>query len=326
MIRLRRMPVALVSLLLIGVVLVGVWFRGPAERGRQQEFEEGWIALRRGEWTKVSGHIQRLKQNPEFAEHARVLLAGWLIRTGNSRGGLEILDKGTTHDELSERAMLLTVEGLYQIKHWMEAAAVANDILSLPQHGSEVHRWLGAIYFDTGAMGQAEEQLKTLAILEPDDYAAWRMLGLIHNDFERYREAADDYRQALMRNPPAAAIAEIRRGLAKALAKNNDFETALKTLESGSPANDVEAQSLLTECLWSIGRKEDARSTLARIQAIAPNDLECSLASCSIRIGRGTDRRGDPTARENHRGRSVSRPGVDGTGGYSPPLGQSLAG
>ncbi|MFM9963885.1 MAG: tetratricopeptide repeat protein [Planctomycetaceae bacterium] len=272
MIRPRRLPIVLWSVLVLGVVLVGVWVCGPSDKRWHQEFEQGWTALKQGDWPQVSRHIHRLKQNPAYAEHARVLLAGWLIRTGDPRGGLEVLSKGTSRDDLRERAMLLTCEALYQLKRWLEAAAVARDILGLPQHGSEVHRWLGAIYYDLGAMSQAEEHLKTLATLEPNDSSAFRMLGMIHSDFERYREAIDDYRQAMKRNPPVAAIPELRLGLAKALAKNNDFDAALKTLESAVTEDAVEAQAFLAECLWSVGRKDEARATLARIQSRAPND------------------------------------------------------
>ncbi len=272
MIRLRRLPVVFLSLLMIGIVIVGVWTRAPSEKRWQQEFEDGWKALKHREWPKVSSHIHRLKQNPAFAEHARVLLAGWLIRTGDPQGGLEILSKITTRDDLRERTLLLTCEAFYQNKHWIEAATVATEILSLPRHGSEVHRWLGAIYYDLGAMNQAEVQLKMLATLEPDDYAPWRLLGLIHSDFEHFKEASEDYRQALMRNPPVEAIPELRLGLAKTLAKRSEFYSALKTLESAFTEDDVEAQALLAECLWNVGRKDEAQATLARIQTIAPND------------------------------------------------------
>lgn len=272
MLRFRRLSIVFLSLLMLGIVMVCVWTRAPSENRWQQEYEAGWTALKQGNWPKVSGHIHRLKENPAFAEHARVLLAGWLVRTGDPQGGLEILSRVTAPNDLRERVLLLTCEALYQIKRWIEAATVAKEILSLPQHGSEVHRWLGAIYYDMGAMSQAEIQLMTLATLEPNDYSSLQLLGLIHSDFERYKEASDDYRQALMRNPPVKAIPELRLGLAKALAKQSDFESALKTLESDLPNDAVEAQSLLAECLWNVGRKDEAQATLARIQIIAPND------------------------------------------------------
>ena len=170
--------------------------------------------------------------------------------------------------------MLLTCEALYQLKRFAEAAAVAMKILELPSHGSQAHRWLAAIYYDLGSMNQAEVHLQKLAALEPQDYSPFYLLGQVHNDYERFSEAIEDYRQALKRNPPVEIIAKLRLGLATAQAKSNDFHAALATLESFRLEGDIEAQALMATCLWSVGRKADSQTLLERIQAIDADNIE----------------------------------------------------
>ena len=272
--RLHRRSIVVFLSLLMAVVVAGIWAYSFSDRRWHREFELGWAALTEGRLAEVSVRIGRLRQHPEFANHIRILRAGVLVRTGNPDGGLELLGRIAADDQLLERKLLLTCEALYQLKRFADAAVVAMKILELPSHGSQAHRWLGAIYYDLGSMNQAEFHLRKLAALEPQDYSPFHLLGQVHNDFERFPEAIEDYRQALKRNPSVEIIPKLRLGLATAQAKSNDFHAALATLESDRLGDDIESQALLAECLWSVGRKSDSQRLLERIQAIDPDNTE----------------------------------------------------
>lgn len=273
--------------LLMAVIVAGIGVYSSSDRRWHREFELGWAALTEGRLSEVSVRIGRLRQHPEFAEHIRVLRAGVLVRTGNPNGGLEILSKISANDQLQERKLLLTCEALYQLKRFADAAVIARQILELPRHGSQAHRWLGAIYYDLGSMNQAEVHLRKLAALEPQDYSPFHLLGQVHNDFERFSEAIEDYRQALKRNPPIEIVAKLRLGLATAQAKSNDFHAALATLESVRLENDIEAQALLAECLWSVGRKVDAQRLLEQIQAIDADNTDVLWLEARLALEEG---------------------------------------
>ena len=272
--RLHRRLLAAILCLLTVAVAAGVCAYSFSDRQLHREFELGWTALTEGKFSEVTLRIGRLRNHSAFSEHIRVLRAGVLVRTGNPNGGLEILSKISANDQLQERRMLLTCEALYQLKRFADAAAVAMKILELPRHGSQAHRWLAAIYYDLGSMNQAEVHLQKLAALEPQDYSPFHLLGQVHNDYERFPEAIEDYRQALKRNPPVEIIAKLRLGLATAQAKSNDFHAALATLESFRLEGDIEAQALMATCLWSVGRKADSQTLLERIQAIDADNIE----------------------------------------------------
>jgi tetratricopeptide (TPR) repeat protein len=270
----HRLSLVAILCLLTAVIAAGVSVYNSSDRRLHREFERGWIALTEGKFAEVTLRISHLRQHPEFAEHICVLRAGVLVRTGDPNGGLEILRKIAADDQLQERRMLLICEALYQLKRFADAALVAMEILELPNHGSQAHRWLAAIYYDLGSMSQAEVHLQKLSALEPQDYSPFFLLGQVHNDFERYSEAIEDYRQALKRNPPVQIIPKLHLGMATAQAKSNDFHAALATLEAVRLEGNIEAQALLAECLWSVGRKADSQALLARIQVIDADHIE----------------------------------------------------
>ena len=285
--RLPRRSMAVFLSLLMAIIVAGIWAYSFSNWRRHREFELGWAALSEGKLSEVSVRMGRLRQHPEFAEHLRVLRAGVLVRTGNPNGGLEILRRISAEDQLRERVLLLTCEALYQLKRWADAATVALKILELPSHGSQAHRWLAAIYYDLGSMDQAVGHLRELAALEPQDYSPFHLLGQVHNDFERFSKAIEDYRQALKRNPPVEIIPELCFGLATAQAKSNDFQAALATLESVRLGDNIEAQALLAECLWSVGQKAEAQKRLARVQAIDADNTEVLWLAARIALDEG---------------------------------------
>ncbi|HLQ43113.1 MAG TPA: tetratricopeptide repeat protein, partial [Planctomycetaceae bacterium] len=175
------------------------------------------------------------------------------------------------------------------LKRWIEAAEMARELLQGHPDHAEAHRWLGAIYYDLGAMNQAEDHLQKLSQLRPADYSPYRLLGLMHADFERYKEAITDYRAALTRKPPLSAAWEIRRELAKAQTKVNDFAGASQTLEElPDEGRDAESLALQAECLWSLGRPDEARQWLTRAHAAGPNDAAVLLRVA--RFARETNR------------------------------------
>lgn len=266
----RRTKLLACLLCLSVVIAIGasLWLRTSPDN----EFRLGQAALARGEWGAVSRHIERLRKSSAHANQVRILRGGLLLRTGDPRGAIAELSRVRSDGEPHEQALLLLCEARYQLKQWIEAAQVAQELLHVHPDHAEAHRWLGAIYFDLGAFAQSEAHLKELARLLPKDYSPHRLLGLIHKDFERYKEAIQDYQEALQRNPTREVVLEIRLELAKAQMKHNEYEAALKTLDDSWPAGNVEHLALVVECLWTINRKDEAKQKLQQAQAAAPDD------------------------------------------------------
>ncbi len=284
----RTKLLALLSCLSVAIAVgATLWLHTSPD----EDFRLGQAALARREWAAVSRHIGRLRQSSAHVNQVRILRGGLLLRSGDPRGAIAELSRVRTDGEPQEQALLLLCEARYQLKHWVEAAQIAQELLRVHPDHAEAHRWLGAIYFDLGAFAQSETHLKELARLLPRDSSPHRLLGLIHKDFERYKEAIQDYQQALQRNPTPEVALEIRLELASAQMKHNDYEAALKTLNGSWPAGNVEHHTLAVECLWSINRKDEAKQKLQQAQADAPDDPNVlwQVARIALDEGRNPD-------------------------------------
>lgn len=267
-----RMKLVAFLLCLSAAIAIGasvLWPTSPDE-----EFRLGQVALARGEWVAVSRHIQRLRQSPAHTSQVRILRGGLLLRIGDPQEAIAELSRARADSEVQEQALLLLCEARYQLKQWIEAERLAQELLRVHPDHPEAHRWLGAIYFDLGAFAESEMHLKELARLVPLDYSPHRLLGVIHKDFEKYPEAIQDFQEALQRNPTPAIGSGIRLELSKAQMKNNDYEAALKTLDVSWPAGSVEHRPLEIECLWSIDRKDEAKRKLQKALTDRPDDSD----------------------------------------------------
>ena len=266
--RLQKL-VVLVIVLCLGAVFALFVLRSKSP---QDDFVAGQEALARGDWATVSRQIQRLRRSSAHADQIQLLRGGWLLRTGDPRGAIAELVRVRPDGDLHEQSLLLLCESFYQLKQWIDAVAVAQEVLRQHPDHAEAHRWLGATYFDLGDLLQAERHLQELARLAPQDYSPQRLLGLIHQDFERYKEAVADFQEALKRNPPAAIVEEIRLDLANALIKQNRFEEALQTLDYPWPPDKVEPRVLRAECFWTMNRQDEAKRELDHVRQRASGD------------------------------------------------------
>lgn len=281
----RKLSLLVAGVLLVTMAVAAMWWHHTPSP--EQVYRNGWDAMQRGDWPRVSACIQQLRGHPSSQDQVRILRGGLLLRTGHAASAIEELNRVPGDGTESERALLLLCESFYSLKMWMQAEAVAQEVLRRQTDEPEAHRWLGAIYFDLGAMSHSEEHLKKLAELRPQDYSPHRLLGLIHKDFERYREAIADYHAALERHPPEKVRREILVELAKSQMKHNDFVGASKSLELPWPAEAIEPRVLQAECLWSLGQKEVARQTLTKLQSEKPRDSDVLRLTARFAVDEG---------------------------------------
>lgn len=279
----RKLSLLVAGVLFAAGIATAMWPRPTP----QQVYRQGWDALQRGDWARVSASIQQLRDRPDSVDQVRILRGGLLLRTGSAAPAIAELNRVRSDGTESDRALLLLCEALYSLKMWMQAEAVAQEIVRRQPDEPEAHRWLGAIYFDLGAMSHSEEHLKRLAELRPQDYSPYRLLGLIHKDFERYREAIADYQAALERHPPEKVRREILVELAKSQMKHNDFAGASQSLDFAWPASTIEPRVLQAECLWSLGQKEAARQALTKLKSEKPRDSDVLRLTARFAVDEG---------------------------------------
>lgn len=238
----------------------------------ESEFSKGETALASGDWMKLSRQIELLRRTSASSDEIRFLRGGMFLRTGKPDEAISELMRIRVDSKLHDKRQLLLCEAFYLLKRWTNVIAVGLELLREESELADAHRWLGATYFDLGDMNQAEIHLKELARLRPSDFSPHHLLGVMHKDFERFQEAILDFRRALELKPPVSVSREIRLDLALTLIKQNQFDEALATLEFDWLPNSIEPLVVRAECLWTLGRRAEAKSELSAAERISPNN------------------------------------------------------
>lgn len=225
-------------------------------------FDVGWQELNRGNWRGVQRQIDTLRQQPGHSDELQVLRGGLLLRTGDPEAAVRELFSVPESSPAFLQASLLICESYYSQQRWLDVVTTANAVLTKFPDNPDAHRWLGAAYYDLGNTQAAEDHLKRLTQLAPADYSPHRLLGLIHKDYGRLKEAIAAYRAAFERQPPERVRPEICRELAQCQIQQNDFAGAMQTLDLSPNEPNIDLQMLRAECLWALDRKDEAMQML----------------------------------------------------------------
>lgn len=244
------------------------WWR---PRTPSQIFRDARMALRDGDTEKVQLAIEQIDGVPEYAPHCHFLQACLLMRKGKLEEALDEFRYTSTHPELEVDTLVLGGEAMYKMGLAAEARQAWQRALALNPAKVDAHRWLGALYYDLGAMENALTHLKTASKLAPDDPRPDRLMGLIYKDYERYKEAVDRYKESLRRESDQPDQQQILLELAEAQVRIGDFADAQKTL--ARCAESPQAMALEAECFIAAGDKQRAARLVRRALASSPEEL-----------------------------------------------------
>ncbi len=241
----------------------------------------GQQALRRGNVERVD-QIALLLEADGDRDRASLLRGERLFREGKDYADAQIvplakplLEKAETElnkirdkgDIRLEAAALLGQCYMY-LKRFGEAKRAFDFVLANRPDHIDAHRGLAVLYFDLGALPQALMHLEKWAELDPQDGRSYRLMGLIHKDLKKYPEAITAYREALSRGLPGGNRDlnpdAVRKELADCLVEANKYVEALELLQEFEPLpEDVpQVEALRAECLWGLGRADEARAVL----------------------------------------------------------------
>jgi tetratricopeptide (TPR) repeat protein len=231
-------------------------------------YREAVQALDRGDFETAERIRGELADHPQYSVLADAILATRQAKQGMQAEALQAAERLSTIPVMQPESFMIAGEAFRTQGRWSEAIQCYRNVVERePQH-VRAHRWLGALYHDTGAMQLATGHLRTVAELDRQDYRSLRLAGLIHYEYQNFAEAVADYRRALEREPPPRIEAEIRIELADSLRELRRFEEALAVLEPCAEAPQVLA--LRAECLETSGAVDEAREAAERAIALEP--------------------------------------------------------
>ncbi len=238
-------------------------------------FQSALAAADRGNLRQLQESADALQNWPAYIQHAHLLRGIRFLQKGDHTAALDEFSQVKPVGELRERTLLGVGECLYRLQRFTESANCMNQLLADRPDHVKAHRWLAGIYYDLGVMDGALSHLTTVTTLEPNDYRAYRMMGSIHKDFEKYKEAIEAYSKSLDRDPPPDIRREMTLDLARSQIKHNQFAQALERLDRMGVSAD--AYVLRSECLWSLGRFDEAKVDLRRAKQFGAATKTTSL-------------------------------------------------
>lgn len=281
----RRMIklVSFVTLILVVAGGISVWQRLTVQPERL--FERALADLDAGNFQAVEQAIETLLSQPDFERERRLLLAGLLVRQGDSSTALKELESFTPEGKLAALYYQFSGEALYREHDLTAALYCMSQLLKLEPENPAAHRWLAAIYYDLGALSLAMDHLDRLVELAPEDYRPHRLKAVIHSDFEQYQLAVDDYRRALERDVPAELRASLRLQLAGSLLKLDRFQDVLDLFSVVEP--DAEIWLARAKAWRGLGEQARFREALQQAQSLAADDIEVVKLTGYAHLDRG---------------------------------------
>lgn len=258
---------------MILAVIAGIAFWRPWAETPEVLFEQAMLALDKGDFATVETTIEKLQSRQKFDPQGRLLLAGLLVRQGDSRTALKELQ--TIHNpsaEVSPRFYQFSGEALYQEGDLISALSCMSQLLKLKPESIDAHRWSAAIYYDLGALDLAMVHLNQIVELAPDDYRPHSLKGVIHSDFEQYQLAAEDYKKALALEMPETVRDSTRMDYTDTLLKLNQFREVLDLLAGLKPNTQI---CLARARAWrGLGERDNFQKELQQAQKFSPDDIE----------------------------------------------------
>jgi len=248
-------------------------------------FQQGLAAFREDRIEDLDDCAATLAAFPGYEPHSQLLEGMALMHRGQFQPALNRFWNARNHDDTRQLAYSLSGEAFYRLGNLREAIRVLSVAVQADPDNVDAHRWAAAACYDIGAMDHALRHLQRVAELAPDDPRPNRLRGLIHKDFERYGQAAAEYREALRRHPDPDRWDEVRIELADCLRREGQFAEALTVLEPCAATPGADA--LRAECQLALERTEPAAQLVRRALDNDPQHRDALLVQADLVLQAG---------------------------------------
>lgn len=255
-------------------------------RRMQSEFQQALNELEAGKVDRAHTLVDRWRSRPGWESHVHLLRGVQFEVEGRHAQALPELLAVEPAGALRPDALRWTSVCLYHAGRPTDAMRVMQTLAVERPDDRRAPRFLARIYHELGAMDACLAQLEEVARLEPDDFFAWRLMGLVYReDRGQDARAIECYRKALSRSPPADQRRAIVRELADSLVGVRDYSAALDLLESENLETQTEDSQILAlraECLLSQGAVDAARRVLDRALRCNPSEHRALMLQAQI--------------------------------------------
>ena len=214
--------------------------------------------------------VERALTQSGHTDEATLLRCSWLARRNRYDEVLRQLPRRLENSPWRQDVLRLVGTSQFHLGELQQAEVALTTLVSEFPDELEAYRLLGAMYYDLGSNALALKALAHVQRLAPGDYRPHQLAAIILADAEKFQEAIQELRFALDKHPPEQAESPIRRDLAKSLIHIHDYQGAITVLEPDAPS--TQRSSLLAECHWSLGNKNQAMREIESALIQSPTD------------------------------------------------------
>ena len=202
------------------------------------KYRRALAAIDEGQFGIAENLQDEIRQHPTYGVLGDSIEAILLVKDNKYDKAMSIAERLSALQVMQPESHMIAGDVFRARGAWTDAIRCYNNAVGMNPGLARAHRWLGVMYYDTGAMQLATRHLRTVANIDVKDYRVLRLAGLIQYEYEDFRSAVVDYRRALRRSPPEALATQIRLELADCLRQLRRFDQAIETL-AACPQNAV---------------------------------------------------------------------------------------
>jgi tetratricopeptide (TPR) repeat protein len=209
----------------------------------------------------------------------KVRWADSMIQQGRVKDALESMDSAIASDPEDLRLRHHRGLILFQAGMYTEARDQFLAVLDVDPRFTDARNFLGVVYVELGEKGLAEEQFKE-ALADPafpTPELTYLNLGLLYASQGRSDEAIEAFRTAVEINP---RYYKGHYELASVLDSKGDFGGAAREYEVARPGYERNGDFFyrLGLAYFRLGRTQEAKDTLTRVQDVAPGSRSAAQA------------------------------------------------
>jgi len=265
----------------VALIVAGYWI----SQRPQRQFDLALQDVERQDWHAVRRRARVLEQSAGYFPHAQLFWGITEIHDEHLMDAVEDLQTAMQHNETKPLACAYAGEAWFKLRQYSRA-----EQMLLASHADlpnrvDTHRWLAALYYDTGAMGNALVHLTRVAELAPADPRPHRLIGLINKDYENFEPAVAAYQESLRRDPQQPDRETVLLELAESQVRARQFPDGLATLEQCRES--ARRRVLEAECHFALADKERAKAILTDVLRRTPHRPDALVLLGGILLDEG---------------------------------------
>ncbi|HVC94947.1 MAG TPA: tetratricopeptide repeat protein [Pirellulales bacterium] len=243
-------------------------------------YQRALKALGRDDFDQARYELLRLQGLPEYEPHACVINGILLLQEQNPDDALDEFQLALDHPETRVLALTLAGRTLLRQGKFQDAEAVLQRALEYDPDVAEVHRCLGAAYFDAGDFRRSLVHFERAGQLSLGDPNPYQFMSVIHLSFHQTELAIDDLREMLLRGVSGSTRQDALLDMAQLQSQLLLHQEAIDTLKDADESSG--SLALLAECEFNLGHLEAARDHVARALRTDPDNFDAIMVQARL--------------------------------------------